>query len=409
LDDERIGGADPVIQAAQLAAESARNMSWIGHSELAGRPDGVQVMVNKGFAYVGHPFSGGGATVIDVRDPRNPQPVNFLKVHPRSWSLHFQTFGDLMLVAEEFNFIAHSPEARWRDADCTAGLRVYDIADAAHPRPIGFMPVEGLGLHRVWWVGERYAYASALLDGFTDHIFICIDLIEPTRPREVGRWWLPGMWQAGGERNDWRGRMALHHPVVANGIAYCAWRDAGVIVLDVADPSSPKFLGQRNLCPPFGGATHTALPLPQRNLLVVADEAMADISVEPQKYLWMFDIRQSSNPVSIAALPLPADQDYIAKGGTYGPHNLWENRPDAFVSEQRVFATFQNAGVRAYDVTDPFRPRETAFFVPPPPRKLLDPRPGIKPITHCADVYVGNTGLLYVTDYNGGFYVLEYE
>jgi hypothetical protein len=409
LGNERIGGAHPVIQTAQLAAESVRNMSWIGHSELAGRPDGVQVMVNKGFAYVGHPFSGGGATVIDVRDPRNPQPVNFLRVHPRSWSLHFQTFGDLMLVAEEFNFIAHTPAARWRDADCAAGLRVYDIADAAHPRPIGFMPVEGLGLHRVWWVGERYAYASALLDGFTDHIFMCIDLSEPTRPREVGRWWLPGMWEAGGERNEWRGRVALHHPVVANGVAYCAWRDAGVIVLDVGDPNSPKFLGQRNLCPPFGGATHTALPLAQRNLLVVADEAMADISVEPQKYIWMFDVRQSSNPVSIAALPLPADQDYIAKGGAFGPHNLWENRPDAFVSEQRVFATFQNAGIRAYDLTDPFRPQETAFFVPPPPRKLLDPRPGIKPITHCADVYVGNAGLLYVTDYNGGFYVLEYE
>jgi hypothetical protein len=393
----------------QLAAESALNMSWIGYSDLAGRSDGVQVMINKGFAYVGHPFSGGGASVVDVRDPRNPRPVNFLPVHPRSWSLHFQTCGDLLLVAEEFNFIAHRPASKWRDADCAAGLRVYDIADAANPRPIGFMPVEGLGLHRVWWVGERYAYASALLDGFTDHIFMCIDMLDPTQPREVGRWWIPGMWQAGGESNDWTGRVALHHPVVANGIAYCAWRDAGVIVLNVADPSAPQFLGQRNLSPPFGGATHTALPLPQRGLLVVADEAMADIATEPQKYIWMFDVRDASNPVSIATLPLPAEQDYITKGGAYGPHNLWENRPDGFSSDTLVFATFQSAGVRAYDIGDPFRPEEVGFFVPPPPQKLLDPRPGIKPITHCADVYVTSEGLLYVSDYNGGFYVLAYE
>jgi hypothetical protein len=398
-----------VSQASTLTAEAARNMAWVGHSDLGGRSDGVQVMVNKGYAYVGHPFSGGGATVIDVRDPRNPQPVNFLGVHPRSWSLHFQTFGDLMLVAEEFNFIAHAPKSKWRDEDCGAGLRVYDIRDPAKPRPIGFMPVEGLGLHRLWWVGERYAYASALLDGFTDHILMCIDLAEPTQPREVGRWWVPGMWHAGGESNDWRGRVALHHPVVADGIAYCGWRDAGVILLDVRDPASPEYLGQRNLHPPFGGATHTALPLPNRDLLVVADEAMSDISAEAQKYIWMLDVREPSNPVTISTMPLPGDQDYVAKGGTFGPHNLWENRPDAFTSDKLIFATFQSAGVRAYDITNPFQPEELGFFVPPPPRRLLDPRPGIKRITHCADVYAARDGLLYVTDYNGGFYVLEYE
>jgi len=62
-----------------------------------------------------------------------------------------------------------------------------DISDRARPRPIGFMPVEGLGLHRIWWVGGRYAYASAILDGYTDHIFIVIDMQDPVRPREVGR------------------------------------------------------------------------------------------------------------------------------------------------------------------------------------------------------------------------------
>jgi hypothetical protein len=392
-----------------LTPESAYRVSWLGHSALAGRPDGVQVMVNKGYAYVGHPFTGGGASVVDVRDPRSPRPVNFVAVHPRSWSLHFQTFGDLMLIAEEFNFIAGAPATKWRDPDCSAGLRVYDIADPANPRPIGFMPVEGLGLHRVWWIGERFAYASALLDGFTDHILICIDLIDPTRPQEVGRWWVPGMWQAGGETNAWQGRVALHHPVVADGIAYCGWRDAGVIVVDVRDPGSPKFLGQRNLHPPFGGATHTALPLPSRNLLVVADEAMADIATEPQKYIWMLDVRERTNPVTIATMPLPADQDYRAKGGTFGPHNLWENRPDAFMSESLIVATFQSGGVRIYDIQNPFSPQEVGFFVPPPPATLVDPRPGIKRITHCADVYVAKDGLMYVSDYNGGLYVLEYE
>ena len=387
--------------------ESAHNFTWLGHSDLGGRSDGVQVMVNKGFAFVGHPFTAGGATVVDVRDPRAPHPVNFIHTHPRSWSLHFQTFGDLLLLAEEFNFIAHKPLRQWHDPDCSAGLRVYDIANPMEPRQIGFMPVEGLGLHRIWWVGERYAYASAILDGYSDHILICIDLADPAKPREAGRWWVPGMWGAGGEQSAAAGRVALHHAVVAEGIAYCAWRDAGVILLDVKDPARPRLLGQRNLRPPFGGATHTALPLPRRGLLAVADEAMEDISVEPQKYLWMFDVREPSNPVSVSTFPLPSEQDYRRKGGTFGPHNLWENRPDAFVSEVVLFATFQSGGVRAYDVSDPFRPAEIGHFVPPPPRRLLDPRPGIKLVTHSADLYLTRDGLVFVTDYNGGLYVLE--
>jgi len=203
--------------------ESARNVKFVGYCDQGGRPDGVQVMVNRGHAYVSHPFSA-GASVIDVRDPRQPKAVNFLPVHPRSWSLHLQTFDDLLLVVEEFNFYSvyntensyygssidgiHSSRFGKRGEDFSAGLRVYDIKDPANPQPIGFMEVEGLGLHRVWWVGGRYAFASAILDGFSDHILISIDMQDPTKPREVGRFWLPGMWRAGGETADWPGRVA---------------------------------------------------------------------------------------------------------------------------------------------------------------------------------------------------------
>ena len=99
-------------------------------------------------------------------------------------------------------------------------MQVYDISDPANPRPIGFMEVQGLGLHRIWWIGGRYAYASALLDGFTDHILIVIDMADPTRPREVGRWWIPGMNAAAGETPTWTNRYALHHAVVADDFAY---------------------------------------------------------------------------------------------------------------------------------------------------------------------------------------------
>ena len=37
-------------------------------------------------------------------------------------------------------------------------------------REIGFMPVDGLGPHRIWYAGGRYAYASIHFADFTDHI-----------------------------------------------------------------------------------------------------------------------------------------------------------------------------------------------------------------------------------------------
>ena len=48
------------------------NMRLVGHSDQGGRCDGVQIMVHRGYAYVGHIFSK-GFSVIDVRDPAEPE------------------------------------------------------------------------------------------------------------------------------------------------------------------------------------------------------------------------------------------------------------------------------------------------------------------------------------------------
>src|SRR5215204_7059967 len=85
-----------------MTPESARNIDFVGHSDLAGRGDGVQVMVHKGHAFVGHMFSD-GFTVVDVRDPRNPRPVNFTAAPPNSRAFHLQTHGDLLLTVNSPN------------------------------------------------------------------------------------------------------------------------------------------------------------------------------------------------------------------------------------------------------------------------------------------------------------------
>jgi hypothetical protein len=404
----------------------ARNMRLIGHSDQGGRPDGVQLMVHRGFAYVGHMFSK-GFSILDVRDARNPRPVNYIAAPPNTWNIHLQTQDDLLLVIHAKDMFAAAKFADERayykgalgrkvgtaDAkgvrDWSAGLAVYDIAIPQSPRQIGFLQVQGGGIHRLWYTGGRWAYASALLDGFTDYIFITIDMSDPTTPREVGRWWIPGMNLAAGETPSWEAarRYGLHHAIVDGNTAYAAWRDAGMVVLDVADRAKPIPIVHRNWSPPFGGGTHNCLPLADRELLVVLDEAVLDHQEDGVKLIWVFDNRVPTNPISIATMPTPAEADYKTKGGHFGPHNIHENRPGSLVSLKLIFATYQNAGIRVFDISNAFAPKEIGALVPPQPTRLADTRPNRARVIQSADVFVDAAGLIYATDYNAGLYIME--
>ena len=248
-------------------------------------------------------------------------------------------------------------------------MAVYDISKPAEPRQIGFMPIEGGGVHRIWYTGGRWAYASALIDGFTDYIFITIDMADPTKPVEAGRWWIPGMNQAAGETPSWPAerRYGLHHPIVHGDVAYCAWRDAGMVVLDVADRSAPEADRPPQLEPALR-RRHPQLPaLAQARAAVRArrggarqsgGRAEADLAV-----------RQSRRGQPDQHLdPAGARRRGLSdKGAHCGPHNVYENRPEGFQSEDLIFATMQNAGVRIYDIRNQYQPVEVGALVPPAP------------------------------------------
>jgi hypothetical protein len=120
-------------------------------------------------------------------------------------------------------------------------------------------------------------------------------------------------------------------------------------------------------------------------------------------------VREPSNPVSISTFPSPREADFRSKQGHFGPHNLHENRPGSFVNSDLIFTTYQNAGVRVFDIRDAFRPVEVGAFVPPQPEKLMDHRPNRPKVIQSSDVFVDASGLIYSTDYNGGLYILEFS
>ena len=183
----------------------------------------------------------------------------------------------------------------------SAGMAVFDISEPAEPRQIGFMPVEGTGLHRIWYVGGRW-YASAMMEGFSDYILVTIDMADPTKPAIVGRYWLPGMNLAAGEV-----KMAASRPLRPAPRGGPGRRG----LLRLADASSWWSTSRTRAIrsssfTKLGAAVwrrHAQLlPLPDRNLLVL-DEAVLDEKQDGFKPIWVFDNQVKSNPVSVATFP----------------------------------------------------------------------------------------------------------
>ena len=426
-----VRAAGPIAQSSQVSRDSrtaipsngiGRRIRHVSYSDQGGRPDGVQIMVNRRHVYVGHMFND-GVTILDAADPRRLKPVGFFTAGAGTRTHHLQVADDVMLLANGANIVAMQSYDNLRGyfenslADSItnrkrfrSGLSIHDISSPAEMKEVAFLEMPGFGINRLWWPGGRYAYVSAHFDGFIDHILCIVDLNEITRPEIVSRWWLPGMNRAAGETPTFPAgrRVALHHMVTAGNRGYAAWRDGGFTIHDISDVARPKLLSHINWSPPFPGGTHTPLPLPGRNLAVVVDEANAEKCAKGTFHTFIVDVRAPENPVPISTLPTPRDRDFCS-AGVFGPHNVHENRPGSFRSEEIIFATYNNAGVRVFEIKDAFAPKEIASWVPPVPQKLIDPRPNVGLAAKTCDVYVTTDGLMYVSDWNGGMHVLQYE
>src|SRR5678810_1306477 len=85
--------------ASQPASQpmASKGIEFVGHSDMGGHGDGVQIMVHRGYAYVGHGFSN-GITTLDVRDPKNPKVTDFIACPPGTRAFHLQTHENLLLT-----------------------------------------------------------------------------------------------------------------------------------------------------------------------------------------------------------------------------------------------------------------------------------------------------------------------
>lgn len=436
-----------------------KNMEFVGYDDLNGKP-GFQMALHKAgeryYLYTAS-FRHNGWNIVEVTDPYHPRNVKWME-GPWVSDLRDGQSTPKIQIADGLMLTAHGgtmKELHGTEPGLPfwGGLMIWDVAsDPENPRLISRFPCGGgPGVHRFFYNGGRYAYIVGSCEGFLSFILRIVDLADPAHPVEVGRWWNEEQYlgsRPGGEpprfgSAEFLSMPMLHACTVRDDVAYLACPNKGLVLLDVKDKTQPRLVGRLPLNPPFGGgaagaAVHTALPLGERPYVVVSTEGeraryfanettqglFKKIVTQPMNNIGIAEITDPTNPSLISLFPYPEMPEGYTHGANFnvvdgvrvpfGPHNcfdafgpsVYERRAD------RVYNCYFHAGLRVYDVSDPFIPREIACFLPPDPEKdcfdnaegNLMPGPRVA-ITE--DVLVDDRGYIYVDTCQDGLYIVR--
>ena len=402
---------------AKMGDES-QGLKLISHHDLSGFGNGGEGLAlqatSKGrrILYIAHESKPKDFTAVDVTDPKRPRQIvqtDLVREDIRSNSLAL--VDDLLVVAYQ-SIDPGTPNV---------GVGIYDVSSPEEPTQISFFDTSGpcsRGAHCLWFVDGEYAHVSTGAADFTpydqkdDQFHMILDVTDPTNPREAGRWWLPGTRKEDQEpivprHTSHDSGFRLHNSNVypqRPERAYLGYLDGGAILLDVSDVANPTMVSRLDHHPPYAGFTHTVLPLFERELLIVTDEAVTEDLSDWPKLTWVIDMRDETNLVPISTLPLPSAKEFGRRPGRYGAHNVHENQPvrTSWISEEIIVGSYFSGGVRIHDISNPYQPREVAYFIPDVP--------GSAKGTQINDVYVDENAIVYAIDrHKGGLYILEMD
>lgn len=411
----------------------SQNIDFIGYDDLEGHSGfklGMQEVNGRFYLYVAALWEP-GLSIVDVTDPVRPRFVRWLDGPPGTWTLQVQ-------VAEQKMITNMEPiPAGWgtRSPTFEEGIAIWDVADPEDPKLLGKWNGGATGTHRNFYAGGRYVHVATTLPGFAGHLYGVVDIDDPQRPRLVGKWWFPGQGTALGEQyapevasrmTSGRPADGMHTPSISlhagpyieGDRAYCAWMRAGFVLLDVSSPCEPNMISTLPVYPPLGSsiAAHTAVPLPDRQFVVINSEALNERCQEPVSFAGIVDVRDEADPVLISLFPAPVVPDgypvasFCAKGGRFGPHNQHQpqQQPCLQPTTNQIYLTYFNAGLQVFDVSDPYAPKIAGYYIPDDPNSRRGPLP-TDLVTQSEDVLVDRRGYGYVTDKNAGVTILQFR
>ena len=414
----------PVASATRSAEQ--RDMRLVGHSDLQGRSAYQPVphrQRDRILVYVGHhagsarnPLTGvdepNGTSIVDVTDPAHPVYRHHLPAHDG------ERAALMVQLCDGGTLPRGDPAATYLLR--TNGERAHEVWNVAEPsRPRRVSTVQGgLGAtHKNWWdcaTGLAYLVSDGTPFGWrAKRILQVFDLADPAAPRHVRNFGLPGHEPGASgpvppglhEATALGARLYLAYGTSANGVLQIVDRDklvGGHPAPEVARLDMPPYWGGHTAWPVLG------IEVPEyrrfrdhrmRDVVVLISESVAPGCQEAHHPVFLVDITVETRPFPIATFQVPESSgDFCRRGGRFGAHSVnWSM--SARYYRTLVFVSYFNAGVRAVDIRDPFRPTEVAFFIPAPTGRGA---------IQTNNVEVDDRGYVYLADRAGhGLHIVE--
>jgi LVIVD repeat len=296
---EGAGGGRPV----EPLGASGDNVELVGRLRLTRVQGGVSDVSAFGdHAYLGSfrkeckalGGAGGGVHIVDISAPRRPRKVGFVPAHDNSYVgegvhvVHVRTRffrGDILV---------HNNEPCNREEPFNGGVSLWDVTHPSHPRPLALgvgddtpastPNIDGVhGSHSAqgFTIDEK-AYV-VLVDNEESSNVDILDITDPRNPRQIADLGIESWPRA--QDNIALGARVYHHDMQVeqiDGHTYLlvSYWDAGWILLDIDDPSHPRFVADYDhpsldpltgLSPPEGNA-HQAYFSSDDRFIVGTDE-----------------------------------------------------------------------------------------------------------------------------------------
>jgi hypothetical protein len=396
------------VSPASAQQSEQRDMSLVGQDDLQARSAYQPVIQRQGdrwIAYVGHhggrrlnPLTGqmelNGTSIVDVTDPHRPRYLH----HIPGAAGEAEAGGAAMVRVCEGKSLPKGDPAKTYLLR-TLGNLAHEIWDVSAPEQPRFLVTVVKGLdhtHKNWWAcdtGIAYLVSDGRPQGWRTHRMTKIyDLSDPAQPRFIRDFGLPGQ-QPGASGTAPEG---VHGPIAYRDRVYFAYGTGAKGVLQIVDrerllqgnpaaadrfaPSLENLLypqvGRLDMSPDWGG--HTSFPVlglsvsdwagnaagRVRDMVVLVSESLRNECREVRQLTFMVDVTEPSRPFSVSTFEVPETPgNFCSRGGRFGPHSSNESFTPIYYG-RLVFIAYFNAGVRAVDIRDPFKPREAGFYIP---------------------------------------------
>ena len=413
-----LGAATVQAQSKPLPKGAyAKNVEFVGFTDVGGHIPfkmSIQQANGRWYMYTGAQNDRGWA-VLDITNPADPAVLNWIPGPKNTRTVQVDIAGGKMITGLERSQGGGDtdPSKPWDE-----GVLIWSLADPVHPTLLGQYKTGGLGTHRNGYYGGRYMYLAAGAKGYSGNIFEIVDINDPAHPVEVSRWALPelALPDPNAMNTAWPHGHGLHGPPVIEGnLAYLPF-GTKFVILDISDVRHPKEVSELTFDPPYHllFAVHTVLPFPSRKIVETNSEGFC---AEGPSQVSLIDVADPAKPQILSYFPVPEPppgapyQNFCERSPGFGAHNvnMMFHNPSVDHSDNIIYMTYTNAGLRVFDISDARLPREIGYFVPPNREQKEGAAAGAEGgVSNGADVIVDTRGYIYMSDRSQGIWVLRY-